>query len=130
MATNDAQTGKDEMKARFLKEDFKDSLKWLFVGAVTWQAHSLEQDHHYMRALGMFTCLVQARALYEFFFGSPTETIEKGSTACARHYVRAWGAKATCIGNTWQEKPRLRNGFFILFMSAASFRAEVHQARS
>ncbi len=54
-----------------LKNDLHDALKWLFVGGVTWHAHPLlEKDKNYMRALGMFTCLVQAYALYEFFNNS------------------------------------------------------------
>ena len=53
----------------FLKEDLYDALRWLFVGAVIWEA-SRSQPHRCgnQDALGMFTSLTQARALYEFFY--------------------------------------------------------------
>jgi hypothetical protein len=58
-------------KNRFLKEDLYDALRWLFVGTVAWHAAKVQPDRcpHQM-VLGMYTNLVQARALYEFFYSA------------------------------------------------------------
>jgi hypothetical protein len=58
-------------REKFLKEDFYNSLRWLFEGAIAWKASfdKPERTRH-QGALGMFTSLVQARALYEFFYAS------------------------------------------------------------
>ena len=83
-----------QLKENFLKKDFRDALKWLFVGAVTWQAHPLERDKDYLRGLGMFTSLVQARALYEFFYKSDANCdvskLQPGCDARAKHFVDSW----------------------------------------
>ena len=56
-------------KKAFLTEDLYDALRWLFVSAVTWGA-SRNQPHRCgnQDVLAMFSSLVQARALYEFFY--------------------------------------------------------------
>lgn len=61
-----------EAKEKFLRYDLYDALRWLFVGAVAWQAAQTKPEWagHNRIVLGMFTSLVQARALYEFFCGS------------------------------------------------------------
>jgi hypothetical protein len=69
-------------------------LKWLLVGAVTWQAHPEGTGARYLRALSMFTCLVQARALYEFFYNNGKQT-GPGDTAYARHFATSWNPKPT-----------------------------------
>jgi hypothetical protein len=56
----------DENKAFF--DDLKDTLKWLLVGAVVWEAAKREQSCPNQDALGMFTNFIQARALYEFYY--------------------------------------------------------------
>jgi hypothetical protein len=59
----------NEEKEKFLQKDFCDALTWLFVGAVIWEAAQRRPEcccHQVV--LGMYTTLVQARALYEFFF--------------------------------------------------------------
>jgi hypothetical protein len=76
-------------KKDFLKDDLYNSLKELFVGAVTWQAHPQEKNICYLRDLGMFTCFVQARALYEFFYDKVEQT-KTGGTACAHHFASSW----------------------------------------
>lgn len=78
----------------FLNDDLYDALKWLFVGAVTWYAHPEAEDKDYLRALGMFTCFVQARALYEFFYcaAKTPAPAAKGSTAFAQQFVPLWKA--------------------------------------
>jgi hypothetical protein len=57
----------DKNKVAFF-EDLKDALKWLFVGAVVWEAAKKKQPCPNQDALGMFTNFVQARALYEFYY--------------------------------------------------------------
>lgn len=56
----------DNNKVMFF-EDLRDTLKWLLVGALIWEASKGKQVCPNQDALGMFTSFVQARALYEFF---------------------------------------------------------------
>ena len=79
-----------KLKEDFLRDDFLDSLKWLFVGAVTWHAHPLKKDKDYLRAQGMFTSLVQARSLYEFFNNCDNSSSVSGGTVRAQHFVPSW----------------------------------------
>lgn len=59
---------KDPEKIVFLQKDFYDSLRWLFVGAVAWEADKTKPRIKHQAVLGMYTAAVQARALYEFFY--------------------------------------------------------------
>jgi hypothetical protein len=61
----------------FLEKDLLDALRWLFVGAVTWHATKGQPGC----ALGMYTNLVQARALYEFYF-APEGSKPDDARAC------------------------------------------------
>ena len=69
-STSKTQPTEDD-KREFLKEDLRETLKELVVGAVMWQAaktaDKTERCPH-QAAVGMFTAYVQARALYEFFY--------------------------------------------------------------
>jgi hypothetical protein len=58
-------------RQKFLEVDLYNSLRWLFEGAIAWKASfdRPERTRH-QSALGMFTSLVQARALYEFFYAN------------------------------------------------------------
>ncbi len=51
---------------KFLEEDLFDSLRWLFEGAIAWKAEQEKTRHQ--KVLAMYTSLVQARSLYDFFF--------------------------------------------------------------
>lgn len=62
--------GRAAEKISFLEDDFYDSLRWLFVGALTWEAASTTAAVRHQAVLGMYTAAVQARSLYEFFYGS------------------------------------------------------------
>ena len=79
----------EKLKTDFLKDDLYNALKELFVGAVTWHAHPQKTDTRFLRDLGMFTCFVQARALYEFFYGKQGAP-DSGSTASANHFAKSW----------------------------------------
>jgi hypothetical protein len=87
-----------------LESDLYNSLKELFIGAVTWHAHPEQNDTRYLRDLGMFTCFVQARALYEFFYGSESTTLQPGSTASAHRFAHPW-------------KPRDQEGLYSSYMA-------------
>jgi len=77
----------DSTKEHFLREDLRDALRWLFVGAVTWEAcRSQPQRCRNQDALGMFTSLVQARALYEFFY----DPGKQGDDARACDFILGW----------------------------------------
>jgi hypothetical protein len=71
----------------FLEKDLYDALRWLFIGAVAWQA-AREQPGRWGRqyVLGMLTSFVQARSLYEFFFSGSI----KGDDARACHFAPSW----------------------------------------
>ena len=60
----EGQTNKD----LFLREDLKDALRWLLVGAVIWKDSGRKEHCPNQDAVGMFTTFVQARALYEFYY--------------------------------------------------------------
>lgn len=62
-----------EDKKSFLEHDLRDSLQWMFVGAVTWHANEQSEHCPHQRALGMHMNFVQARALYDFFYGDITK---------------------------------------------------------
>ncbi|MGO9087339.1 MAG: hypothetical protein ACLQBK_19135 [Candidatus Sulfotelmatobacter sp.] len=55
----------------FLSDDLYDALRWLFEGAVAWEAARVRpsQSGRHQKVFGMYTSLVQARSLYEFFYG-------------------------------------------------------------
>ena len=61
-----------KVEEEFLRDDLYDALRWLFEGAIVWEAarRSLPDTVRHLRVLGMFTSLVQARALYEFYYKS------------------------------------------------------------
>ena len=68
---------------KFLEKDLYDALRWLFEGAIAWGAPTSTAEHcRHQRVLGMYTTLVQARALYEFFFGAAS----RDDDARAAHY--------------------------------------------
>lgn len=74
-------------KKEFIDRDLYDALKWLFIGAVAWDAACKQPERHgRLWTLGMSTCFVQARALYEFFFG----VARKGDDARARDFAPGW----------------------------------------
>ncbi len=66
------------------KGDYYDSLRWLFVAAARWELDPSD------RVFTMTTALVQARALYEFFYkNEPTR-----DDASAIHFCDAWPGKS------------------------------------
>lgn len=69
----------------FLEEDFYDSLRWLFVGAITWVAAKRSPIIRHQDVLGMYTTVVQARALYEFFYAR-----QRDDDARATDFVAQW----------------------------------------
>lgn len=75
-----------DQQNEFLEKDFPDALKWLFVGAVVWQAAKQKPERCcHQGALGMFMSFVQARALYEFFQGE-----EQSAGKQKPNDTRAW----------------------------------------
>jgi hypothetical protein len=110
-------------KEKFLECDLFDALKGLCVGAVTWQAHPEEKDHHYLRALGMYINFMQARALYEFFGDKPSKghknPLQKGSTAWAGDFTRNnWQEPTTPLYNRYMDnqKPALKRVFHLAYV--------------
>jgi hypothetical protein len=73
-------------REKFLKEDFYNSLRWLFEGAIAWEASFGKPERiRHQRVLGMFASLVQARALYEFFYST-----SGSDDARASHFATNW----------------------------------------
>jgi hypothetical protein len=64
-----------------LEFDFFNSLRWLFVNAVVWHASAND------KLATMYTCFVEARALYEFYFSKHTS---QPDDARAKHFAKSW----------------------------------------
>lgn len=86
-------TASSQDMERFLREDLRDALTGLFVGAVSWEAHPEQSDQRGVRGLAMFTSLVQARALYEFFFEHAPSPPMIGGNASAFQFAPSWVPK-------------------------------------
>jgi hypothetical protein len=90
----------------FLEKDLPDALKWLFVGAVVWQAAQEKPEKCcHQEALGMFMSSVQARALYEFYY-SAGKTGRKGGKADdarAREFCNTWAAPDSIFYRNYYE---------------------------
>lgn len=68
---HNARVEKDDARFdTFLQDDLYDSLRWLFIGAIAWCAGQSNEKIPHQSVLGMHTSMVQARALYEFYFSS------------------------------------------------------------
>ena len=103
-------------KTQLLKEDLHDALRWLFVGAVTWEA-ARKQPHRCgnQDALAMFTSLTQARALYEFFYAAPG----KSDDARARDFcpASAWNPSKSYLYLDYMaaKKPANKRVFHLVY---------------
>jgi len=101
-------------KEEFLRKDLCNALRWLFVGAVTWEA-SRNQTHRCANqdALAMFTSLTQARALYEFFFAEG----KKPDDARAGDFAPAWKPQETDLYRRYMAggKPANKRLFHLVY---------------
>lgn len=108
----------DSIKEKFVTDDLYDALRWLFVGAVTWEA-SRSQPHRCENqdVLGMFASLTQARALYEFFYGPK----EQGDDARACHFASAWKPDKTDLYRKYMAagKPANKRLFHLVYNRAS-----------
>lgn len=78
-------------KILFLQEDLYDSLRWLSAGALAWEAAKANQTVDHQGVLGMYTAVVQARALYEFFYADAREDDD----ARAKDFTGTWDPERT-----------------------------------
>lgn len=104
---------KDTEKVAFLQEDFYDSLRWLFVGAIAWEAAKTKDRVRHQAVLGMYTASVHARALYEFFYAPARD-----DDARAAHLVAgAWSPKKTHLYSTYMArgKPANKRMFHLVY---------------
>lgn len=85
MASNPDDLTFDD-KSALLEEDLADCLRWLLVGAIAWKAGSVTSTVPHQQVLAMNTAFTQARALYEFFYGSPG----RGDDARATDLISDW----------------------------------------
>jgi len=93
-------------KAKFLEKDFYDAFRWLFEGALAWQATKIDGGPcRHQRALGMFTSLVQARALYDFFF-NPSR---KEDDARASDFMGKWPEQPSDLCRKYMQGPTPAN---------------------
>lgn len=98
---------------RFLKEDLYDALRWFFEGAVAWDAaRSRPEKCRHQCVLGMQTSLVQARALYEFFYGH-----EQGDDARAVQFASTWRPLETNLYRAYMAggKPANKPAFHLVY---------------
>lgn len=101
-------------KTSFLKKDFYDSLRWLFVGALAWEAARTREGVRHQAVLGMYTAAVQARSLYEFFYG--TSRSEDDARA-ADLVERGWAPSETHLYATYMAShtPANKRMFHLVF---------------
>jgi hypothetical protein len=92
-----------ERMNNFLRADLKDALKWLFVGAIVWQAAKEKKQEccSNQDALGMFTSFMQARSLYEFYYGPPEG---KDDDARAEQFARTSFNPKSSLGARYMYK--------------------------
>jgi hypothetical protein len=101
---------------KFIAEDLYDALRWLFEGAVAWEAARMKpgKSSRHQQAFGMFTSLVQARSLYEFFYGK-----KKPDDARARDFVSKsrWIVPHSALYARYMEngKPAQKRVFHLVF---------------
>lgn len=71
----------------FIRNDLYDALRWLFEGAVAWEAARVKPQFsgRHQIVLGMYTSFVQARAIYEFYYKTG-----KGDDFRAKHFAPKW----------------------------------------
>lgn len=101
----------DQDKIAFLQADFYDSLRWLFVGAVAWEAAKTSARVEHQAVLGMYTAAVQARALYEFFYGKPNR-----DDARAKHFVaKVWAPTALYTDYMAPQRPANKRMFHLVY---------------
>ncbi len=84
-------------KLAFLSDDLYDALRWLFEGAVIWAAAKEKERRgeevcRHQALLGMYTSLVQARALYDFFYYKSTNRAHSDD-AGACDFAKSWCAE-------------------------------------
>lgn len=108
----------DSMKEKFVSEDLYDALRWLFIGAVSWEA-SRSQPHRCANqdVLGMFASLTQARALYEFFYSPKGQ--DDDARAC--HFASAWKPDKTDLYRRYMaaRKPANKRLFHLVYNRAS-----------
>jgi hypothetical protein len=102
----------DNDKDLFLKEDLKDALKWLLVGAVVWEAAKGKERCPNQDAIGMFTNFVQARALYEFYYKG--EDDRKPDDARAIDFCDSWQPSPSRLYARYVESGPLNKRIFHL----------------
>lgn len=103
----------DPEKVAFLRDDFYDSLRWLFVGAVSWEAGKTKGRINHQSVLGMYTAAVQARALYEFFY-APTGTDDARAVDLV---AGRWSPDKTSLYSTYMAggKPANKRIFHLVY---------------
>jgi hypothetical protein len=71
-------------KERFLADDPYNALRWLFEGAIAWKAalERPERAGRHQSVFGMYMSLVEARALYEFFYKEGKAGRDDDARAC------------------------------------------------
>jgi hypothetical protein len=103
-------------KKAFLTEDLYDALRWLFVSAVAWAA-SRNQPHRCgnQDVLAMFSSLVQARALYEFFYVNGRQ--HDDARACDFTSDPVWRPPETNLYRTYMasHKPANKRTFHLVY---------------
>lgn len=100
-------------KRDFLTNDFYGALRWLFEGAVAWKAAKTNERCRHQAVLGMSTAVVQARALYEFFFDAKS----RRDDARAKHFASSWSPQVSSVfaGYMADGKPTNKRFFHLVF---------------
>jgi hypothetical protein len=95
-----------EDRKKFLEDDLSDALKGLFVGAVVWSAADKSELCPFQKGLGMFTSLVQARSLYEFYSSKRATAYDD---ARAHDFAPSWAGRESALYNEYMVKGKPAN---------------------
>ncbi len=111
----------DADREEFLRDDFYNALRYLFEGAIAWDAWKQSENDAFWHqgALGMYTTFMEARALYDFFH--KRKTPNDGDNARADHFVLRWeGSKSDVyLRYMAQRKPVNKRMFHLIYARRA-----------
>jgi hypothetical protein len=104
-------------KKEFLEKDFYNSLRWLFVSAVTWHAAKDRPE----RLFAMYTNFVEARSLYEFYYTKGT----KFDDARALQFADSWTAPTSTLFRKYMDTrtPAQKRVFHLVYGRSAEANA-------
>jgi hypothetical protein len=118
----------DTDRKQFLEKDFYNALRYLFEGAIAWDAWKQTEEKaakveprpvifRHQGALGMYTTFMEARALYEFFHKHGTRSHDDDS-ARADDFASNWKANESDVYKDYMahSKPANKRMFHLVYL--------------